>query len=214
MAADRAEIAAFADRAAAERARDRLERFVVWAEVEDGSRGSIVTVRPADRRRAEEILAAAPTAGPLPPVRRPSLWRRLFGFETLGAVLGVSLLVLLAVGVLIGLWLAASLLGLVATIVVVVAGMVYLAFSGGSAAIHEPEAGFEQHGPASQGPALTVAYRRAWIRQMFRMGRKAGPVPDPRPSPKAPTAEFTPCTSCGREVNAVLEWCPFCREPR
>ena len=59
-----------------------------------------------------------------------------------------------------------------------------------------------------------VAYRRAWIRQMFRMGRNAGPVPDPRPAPKAPAAEFTPCMSCGRAVNAELEWCPFCREPR
>ena len=131
----RVTVRVFASRDQAERARDRLERVVVWAEVEDDPGGFAVTVLPQHRERAGAVLAAAERKLEMPPERRPSSRIRFPDLETVGAAVGLALLGALVVGLLVGLWLMAHAVGLAATLVVVVAGMLYIAFSGGSAAV-------------------------------------------------------------------------------
>ncbi|MDJ0953727.1 MAG: hypothetical protein QNJ81_08605 [Acidimicrobiia bacterium] len=130
-----------------------------------------------DEERARDVLDAVRRSHERTEVVKPTGWERLrrglLSFETLG--IGVAILVgailMLAVGI--WLWELGRMMGFVALVVVLVAGLAYFHFSGlPHSAVKAPRRYSHKH-DITMEEEQQVQYRLAWARDQWRRSRES-----------------------------------------
>jgi hypothetical protein len=160
----------FEDRQEAERAWGWLRRSGLTPGLRETGDGRYALEVPAGQReRAEGILQAVAGMGRLADLPPTPRWQRVLTWENLGALFAVAIGALLAAIAWVGFGGLIRWLGAGTALGVCVAGVVYIAYSGFSAANEEPEPIGMRHGVITQNTAATVSYRRAWVRQTWAL---------------------------------------------
>jgi hypothetical protein len=223
----------FEDREGAERAWGWLRRSGLTPGLRETGDGRYAVEVPAGQQaRAEGILEAVAGMGRLTDLPPTPWWQRVLTWENLGALFAVAIAAVLAVVLWVGVGGLARWLGAGAALVFCAAGVVYIAYSGFSAANEHPEPVGRGHGVITQNRAATVSYRRAWIRQTWALTiarRRARSRVDPpegfgplavgstsaeSPIPRSIPPHLVRCHHCERLIEVHHERCPFCAAPR
>jgi len=205
-----------------------LRRSGLTPELRGLDDGRVALEIPAEQReRAESVLQAV--AGMrdldgLPPTPRRE---RILTWENVGALFAVLVFAGLGVVAWVGLGGLMRYVGVAGAVSICVAGLAYVAYSGFSAANVAPERVSMSHGVITQDEAVTVSYRRAFVRQTWPLvGRRHRGDARPRTaggvgasSPTAPSPErrapfihsgLVRCHRCERLVDLRADRCSFC----
>jgi hypothetical protein len=212
-------------------ARAWLERSGLTAVLPDSGDGRLaLEVRVGQHDRAEGILQAVAGTGRLADLPPTPRWQRIPTWENLAGWLAMAVGLLLAVVLVVGFGGLLRWLGVGGAVALCVAGLLYVAYSGRSAADEDPEPVSPKHGVITQDDAVIVPDRRAWIRRTWALtnGRKrrrhtsdSPPASAPRspddagaPSPRRISSRHIPGHRCERFVDAGCERCHLRGAPR
>ncbi len=217
----------------AERAWGWLRRSGLTPALRETDDGRYTLEVPAgEQARAEGIFQAVAGVGQVAELPRTPWWERVLTWENLGAGFAMVIGALLAAIAWMGFGGLIRWLGAGTALLVCVAGLVHIAYSGFSAANADPERITMSHGVITQDEAAVVSYRRAWVRQTWALTRgrreaRSRSAPRRGPSPRGPGStraeapiprpappHLVRCHRCERLVDVRLERCPFCTAPR
>jgi len=149
-----------------------LRRARVPAEIGESDDAFVVLVAPEHAAEAEFILNRR-AAGPAPiPDGAPGLGERIFNMENVLLVVFVVGGLFLVGIALVSAFMVAIRLGAVVAIALVIAGLAYFHFSGTHSAVGKPGRLRLRTGPLAQDAEVRHNYRRAWIKDVYSLGRK------------------------------------------
>lgn len=223
----------FADREEAERALGWLRRSGLTPVLRDMGGGRCTLEVPSGQEaRAEGILQAVAGIGHLAELPPTPRWRRVLAWENVATLFAIAMGLLLMAVLVVGFGGLVRWFGVGGVAAFCVAGILYVAYSGFSAANEKPEPVSRGQGMITQNAAATVSYRRAWIRQTWGLTnwrKKArenrGLLPEPTsaapaaadagsPAPRRVPPHLIRCHRCERLVGVDEDKCPFCTAPR
>ena len=169
-------VAAFEDEEQANRTVRWLRRSRLDARTERVGRAFEVFV-PAGRQeqKARRVLQAVERTRQRTELTEPTGWEkvrsRVINLESVGIVVAVAALTILALAVGIWLWALAGMVGWLGLIVVLLAGLAYFHFSGiPHSAVSKPRRYSHKH-DITMEDEQQVQYRLAWAREQYRKSR-------------------------------------------